>query len=196
MSDLVGGVLEALDTLRDKHEQWKNAVRLTKIRIEDRDTRELSEIEYGQLLEPGTIVWMYNSPYFYSGYTWLDGKWIDEAGREYSHYMLLVDILNRERLGHYASTINQEKGGRPDGLKLKGTEIRDKDGVIYDLNDLVEQQCVIDDGEATHMSVQGDCTVGNYWVSNNASRHDSKGLAELICSRSYDECHKVTVYQF
>ena len=64
MSDLVGGVLEALDTLRDKHEQWKNAVRLTKIRIEDRDTRELSEIEYGQLLEPGTIVWMYNSPLF------------------------------------------------------------------------------------------------------------------------------------
>lgn len=80
--------------------------------------------------------------------------------------------------------------------ELKGAEIRDKDGVIYNLNDFVSQHCVIDDGEAIHMSVQGDYTVGNYWVSNNASRHDSKGLAELIRSRSYDECHKVTVYEF
>nr|DAQ92927.1 MAG TPA: hypothetical protein [Caudoviricetes sp.] len=192
MSDLVGEVLEALDTLRDKHEQWENAVRLTKIRIEDRDTRELSEIEYGQLLEPGTIIWMYNSPYFYSGYTWLDGKWIDESGGEYSPYMFLVDILNRERRGYYASTTNQKKRR----CKLKSTEIRDKDGVIHDLNDLVRQRCVIDTGGAIHMSVQGDYTVGSYWVSNNASRHDSKGLASLIRSHSDDECHKVTVYEF
>lgn len=80
--------------------------------------------------------------------------------------------------------------------ELKGAEIRDKDGVIYNLNDFVSHRCVIDDGEATYMSVQGDCTVGNYWASNNASRHDSRGLAELIRSHSYDESHKVTVYEF
>lgn len=111
MSDRIGEVLETLDTLRDKREQWESVVRLTKIRVEDRDTHELSEIEYGQLLEPGTIIWMYNSTYFYSDYTWLEGRWIDEAGGEYNPYMLLVDVLNRERRGYYASIINQEKKG-------------------------------------------------------------------------------------
>lgn len=86
--------------------------------------------------------------------------------------------------------------GEVTGRKLKSTEIRDKYGVIHDLDDLVGEQCVIDTGESIHMSVQGDCTVGNYWVSNNASRHDSRGLAELIWSHSYDESHKVTVYEF
>ena len=80
--------------------------------------------------------------------------------------------------------------------ELRDAEIRDKDGVIYNLNDFVSHRCVVDDGEAIHMSVQGDYTVGNYWVSSNASRHDSKGLASLIRSRSYDGCHKVTVYEF
>lgn len=80
--------------------------------------------------------------------------------------------------------------------KLKSTEIRDKYGVVHDLNDLVGQQCVIDTGESIYMSVQGDCTVGSYWASNNASRHDSRGLAELIWSHSHDKCDKVTVYEF
>nr|DAK04875.1 MAG TPA: hypothetical protein [Caudoviricetes sp.] len=80
--------------------------------------------------------------------------------------------------------------------ELKGAEIRDKDGVIYNLNDFVSHHCVIDDGKVTHMSVQGDYTVGNYWVSNNASRHDSEGLAKLIRRRSYGGWHKVTVYEF
>lgn len=80
--------------------------------------------------------------------------------------------------------------------ELRGAEIRDKDGIIYNLNDFVSHHCVIDDGKVTHMSVQGDYTVGNYWVSSNASRHDSEGLAKLIRRRSYGGWHKVTVYEF
>lgn len=109
MSDLVGEVLEALDTLRDKHEQWENAVRLTKIRIEDRDTRELSEIEYSQLLEPGTLISTRSRFLFYSGYTWLDGKWVDETGQEYSPYEFLLEILRIDRLGYHVSIIEYSR---------------------------------------------------------------------------------------
>lgn len=82
------------------------------------------------------------------------------------------------------------------GCELRGAEIRDKDGVIYNLNDFVSHRCVIDTGKATYMSVQGDRTVGNYWASNNTSRHSSEGLAKLIRRRSYGGWHKVTVYEF
>lgn len=109
MSDLIGEALETLDTLRDKHEQWKNVVRLTKIRVEDRDTRELSEIEYGQLLEPGTLISTRGRSLFYSGYTWLDGKWVDEAGQEYKPYEFLLEILRIDRLGYHVSIIEYSR---------------------------------------------------------------------------------------
>jgi hypothetical protein len=100
---------DVLDRLHDKYDRWIYDIKLTKIHVENPDTHELKETVYGELLEPGTLISMRGRPLFYSGYTWLDGEWVDEAGQKYSPYEFLLEILRVDRLGYHVSIIEYSR---------------------------------------------------------------------------------------
>ena len=80
--------------------------------------------------------------------------------------------------------------------ELSDTEIRDKDGVVHDLAELVKSECVIDTGIALHMAVHDFYTLDNMWVSSGGSSHSSERLAKLIREHADDPDVEITVYKF
>lgn len=80
--------------------------------------------------------------------------------------------------------------------ELSDTEIRDKDGVVHDLTELVESECVIDTGVALHMAVHDFYTVVNGWTSSGGYSHSSEGLAKLIREHADDPDVEITIYKF
>ena len=80
--------------------------------------------------------------------------------------------------------------------ELSGTEIRDKDGVVHDLAELVKSECVIDTGIALHMATHDFYTLDNLWVSSGGSSHSSERLAKLIREHADDPDVEITVYRF
>lgn len=75
---------------------------------------------------------------------------------------------------------------------LSDTEIKDKDGVVHDLAELVKSECVIDTGVALHMSVRDYYS----WTSSGGSSHSSEKLAKLIQEHADDPDVEITVYKF
>lgn len=80
--------------------------------------------------------------------------------------------------------------------ELSDTEIRDKDGVVHDLTELVKSKCVIDTGVALHMAVHDFYTLDNLWVSSGGFSHSSERLANLIREHADDPDVEITVYKF
>nr|DAK19072.1 MAG TPA: hypothetical protein [Caudoviricetes sp.] len=80
--------------------------------------------------------------------------------------------------------------------ELSGTEIRDKDGVVHDLAELVKSECVIDTGVALHMAVHDFYTIVNGWTSSGGFSHSSERLANLIREHADDPDVEITVYKF
>lgn len=77
--------------------------------------------------------------------------------------------------------------------ELSSTEIKDKDGVVHDLSELVKSECVIDTGIALHMAVHDFYTLTNRWTSSGGVSHSSESLANLI--REHADV-KITVHKF
>lgn len=80
--------------------------------------------------------------------------------------------------------------------ELSDTEIRDKDGVVLDLAELVKSECVIDTGIALHMAAHDFYTLDNMWVSSGGFSHSSERLAKLIQEHADDPDVEITVYKF
>ena len=80
--------------------------------------------------------------------------------------------------------------------ELSDTEIRDKDGVVHDLAELVKSECVIDTGVALHMAVHDFYTIVNGWTSSGGSFHSPERLAKLIQEHADDPDVEITVYKF
>ena len=80
--------------------------------------------------------------------------------------------------------------------ELSYTEIKDKDGVVHDLAELVKSECVIDTGVALHMAVHDFYTLDNMWVSSGGFSHSSERLAKLIREHADDPDVEITVYKF
>lgn len=76
--------------------------------------------------------------------------------------------------------------------ELSGTEIRDKYGVVHDLAELVESECVIDTGVALHMAVRDYYS----WTSSGGSSHSSEKLANLIREHADDPDVEITIHKF
>ena len=76
--------------------------------------------------------------------------------------------------------------------ELSDTQIRDKDGVVHDLTELVKEKCVIDTGVALHMSVRDYYS----WTSSGGFSHSSEKLAKLIQEHADDPDVEITVYKF
>lgn len=80
--------------------------------------------------------------------------------------------------------------------ELSDTEIKDKDGVVHDLAELVKSGCVIDTGVALHMAVHDYYTCINRWTSSGGYSHSSERLAKLIREHADDPDVEITVYKF
>lgn len=80
--------------------------------------------------------------------------------------------------------------------ELSDTEIKNKDGVVHDLAELVKSECVIDTGIALHMAVHDFYTLDNMWVSSGGSSHSSERLAKLIREHADDPDVEITVHKF
>lgn len=80
--------------------------------------------------------------------------------------------------------------------ELSDTEIRDKDGVVHDLAELVKSECVIDTGVALHMAVHDYYTLDNMWVSSGGTSHSSERLAKLIREHADDPDVEITIHKF
>lgn len=80
--------------------------------------------------------------------------------------------------------------------KLSDTEIRDKDGVVHDLAELVKSDCVIDTGVALHMAVHDYYTLDNMWASSDGFSHSSERLANLIQEHADDPDVEITIHKF
>lgn len=80
--------------------------------------------------------------------------------------------------------------------ELSDTKIKDKDGVVHDLAELVKSKCVIDTGIALHMATHDYYTCINLWVSSGGFFHSSERLAELIQEHADDPYVEITVYKF
>lgn len=79
--------------------------------------------------------------------------------------------------------------------ELSDTEIRDKDGVVHDLAELVKSGWVINTGITLHMAIHDYCTLDNMWVSSGGSSHSSERLAELIREHADDPDVEITIYK-
>ena len=64
--------------------------------------------------------------------------------------------------------------------ELRKTEIKDKDGVIHDLETLVRRQCVIDTGINIYMPVWNSRDGRYYWMNSYTAEYSSKDLADDI----------------
>lgn len=80
--------------------------------------------------------------------------------------------------------------------ELSDTEIRDKDGVVHDLAELVKSKCVIDTGVVLHTAIHDFYTLDNMWVSSGGFSHSSESLANLIQEHADDPDVEITVYKF
>lgn len=80
--------------------------------------------------------------------------------------------------------------------ELSDTEIKDKDGVVHDLAELVKSECVIDTGVALHMAVHDYYTCINMWVSSGGSFHSSERLAKLIREHIDDPDVEIPIHKF
>lgn len=80
--------------------------------------------------------------------------------------------------------------------ELSDTEIKDKDGVVHDLAELVKSECVIDTGVALYMAVHDIYDVDYCWVSSGGVTHSSALLADLIRENSDDPDVEITVHKF
>lgn len=80
--------------------------------------------------------------------------------------------------------------------ELSDTEIRDKDGVVHDLAELVKSECVIDTGVALHMAVHDYYTLDNMWVSSGGTSHSSERLAKLIREHADDPDVEIAIHKF
>lgn len=80
--------------------------------------------------------------------------------------------------------------------ELSDTEIRDKDGVVHDLAELVKNECVIDTGVALHMAIHDYNTLDNMWVSSGGTSHSSERLAKLIREHADDPDVETTIHKF
>jgi len=80
--------------------------------------------------------------------------------------------------------------------ELSSTEIKDKDGVVHDLAELVKCQCVIDTGITLHFAVHDFFGVDYCWVSSGGSSHSSEMLANLIWENADDPDIEITVHKF
>lgn len=80
--------------------------------------------------------------------------------------------------------------------ELSDTEIKDKDGVVHDLAELVKSGCVIDTGVALHMAVHDYYTYSNVWTSSGGFYHSSERLAKLIREHADDPDVKITIHKF
>lgn len=76
--------------------------------------------------------------------------------------------------------------------ELSDTEIRDKDGVVHDLAELVKS----DTGVALHMAVHDYYTLDNMWVSSGGTSHSSERLAKLIREHADDPDVEITIHKF
>ena len=79
--------------------------------------------------------------------------------------------------------------------ELSDTEIKNKDGVVHDLAELVKSECVIDT-LTLHMAVHDFYTLDNMWVSSGGFSHSSERLAKLIREHADDPDVEITVYKF
>lgn len=80
--------------------------------------------------------------------------------------------------------------------ELSSTEIKDKDGVVHDLSELVKSECVIDTGIARHMAIHDFYTLTNRWTSSGGVSHSSESLANFIREHADDPDVKITVHKF
>lgn len=80
--------------------------------------------------------------------------------------------------------------------ELSSTEIKDKDGVVHDLAELVKSGCVIDTGIALHMAVHDFYTLTNRWTSSGGVSHSSESLAKAIREHTDNPDVKITVHKF
>lgn len=80
--------------------------------------------------------------------------------------------------------------------ELSSTEIKDKDGVVHDLAELVKCRCVIDTGIALHMAIHDFYILTNRWTSSGGVSHSSESLANLIREHADDPDVKITVHKF
>ena len=83
--------------------------------------------------------------------------------------------------------------------KLSDTEIKDKDGVVHDLGELVKTNCVIDNGCGVIFVAIRDYsgpTEGRFVSSNGRYFNQPEELAKLICDHADDLNYAVAVHKF
>lgn len=86
---------------------------------------------------------------------------------------------------------------KPVDEELSNTEIRDKDGVVHDLAELVKSQCVIDTGVCVFMPIHDYCSFGGRWISFNGVYYNRpEDLAKLIREHMDDPDYTVSVRMF
>lgn len=102
--------------------------------------------------------------------------WIEEVRRKVTE---LSDLLDAKPV---------------DGLS--DTQIRDNDGVVHDLTELVKEKCVIDTNVNLYMPVTSQTSFVRYFVSLGSSYYIPRNLAALIRDHADDPDVKITVYKF
>lgn len=80
--------------------------------------------------------------------------------------------------------------------ELSDTQIVDKDGVVYDLGELVKTKCVIDTGVCLHMAIDDYYSLNRYWVSQGGIEQSSESLAKLLREHSDELDCTITVHKF
>ena len=106
--------------------------------------------------------------------------WMEEVRRTVAK---LVDVLD----------------AKPVDKDLCDTEIEDKDGVVYDLAELVKTNCVIDNGcGVIFMGIRDFCggPEGRFVSSAGKYFNDPEDLARLIREHADDPDYMVTVHMF
>nr|DAM45598.1 MAG TPA: hypothetical protein [Caudoviricetes sp.] len=102
--------------------------------------------------------------------------WMEEVRRTVAK---LVDVLD-------ASPVEE----------LSDTQIRDKDGVVHDLTELVKEKCVIDTNVNLYMPVTSQTSFVRYFVSLGGNYYIPRNLAALIRDHADDPDVEITVYKF
>lgn len=80
--------------------------------------------------------------------------------------------------------------------ELSDTQIRDKDGVVHDLTELVKEKCVIDTNVNLYMPVTSQTSFVCYFTSLGGNYYIPRNLAALIRDHADDPDVKITVYKF
>lgn len=80
--------------------------------------------------------------------------------------------------------------------ELSDTQIRDKDGVVHDLTELVKEKCVIDTNVNLYMPVTSQTSFVRYFVSLGGNYYIPRNLAALIRDHADDPDVVITIYKF